>query len=882
MSSNGWIDKRFVCLFFSSLVALAAGTPYLYGVYSPQLMTRCGFTASDSSLLSFGTNIGSSIGGLPAGLFIDHFGPQKAVFFGAILECGGFVILYVNYYYQLHYIWLLFFAMIFVGLGSVLPYFATLKIATANFPNHRGTANAFPVSSYGLSALVYSTVAAIFFNNNTEGLLKFIAIFVGVTMGVSVFFVKLIPPEENKTLNGTTAPGYQSITDLEDTSFNTGSNDQVAHSSTRNIPLPKELDSSESGYGAFLMGHRGSFANVNLVRNESSTSLFSVASNMSYYTSSSSGASSSNSSVMLNSNNNSSNSLASLNKPIRIHNKSSSNNGMNAFHGSSPFRSYTGSPSNFLGGTNQQRYTNSNSNNSSLSTSPLVTSHTANNHNSSTDLNQISNRLSDQQQISQFGQQSPAGSNKDVPNSSYFNATHGPGASAGSGSGANFTIGSNNSNNGNSNAISSSFGSNRDQTISQLSNSFKRAGSFVFRPMSNSPRQTTNKLLNLPSKPSVNKLNESSVIDDESTLLLNNTVTSNTDVTSKDYGSTVSSPEGSPPSLLPQQEQQQQSQQPSQHQQQTQQFQSSKDKLSQKQNNILSLRKQKPKKSHKYNALSHVKSLITNKLFLSHWILLASFCSTGQVYIFCVGFIVKAQLNKINDFAQVSAFYSSNSFLIDLLNFFKMHPEYSRIFLYLNLLQFDSLSLPLVALGMYNNNSKNPDDLSSAFQALQVSILSFSNFLGRLISGPSSDIIHKKLGYQRIWVIMIGLVLMSMGQLSLVLFDNISLLSISSFLIGTAYGTAYGTYPAVLADFFGAKGFTTTWGLIGTGPIMIFLLLSKYFGYDYDKKSKFEDGVKICDLGKECYDSVFYLNCFICLALFFGFSLMIWYKRTHH
>ncbi|OWB55413.1 hypothetical protein B5S28_g1285 [[Candida] boidinii] len=874
MSSNGWLDKRFVCLFFSSLVALAAGTPYLYGVYSPQLMTRCGFTASDSSLLSFGTNIGSSIGGLPAGLFIDHFGPQKAVFFGAILECGGFVILYVNYYYQLHYIWLLFFAMIFVGLGSVLPYFATLKIATANFPNHRGTANAFPVSSYGLSALVYSTVAAIFFNNNTEGLLKFIAIFVGVTMGVSVFFVKLIPPEEVKKLNGTTIQGSQLVTDLEDNnSSTTGSNDQVVHSSSRNIPPPKELDSSESGYGALLMGHRGSFANVNLPRNESSTSLFSVASNMSFYPNSSSGTSSSNSSVMLNSNNNSSSSLASLNKPIRINNKSSSNNGMNAFHGSSPFRSYTGSPSNFLGGTNQQRY--SNSNNSSLSTSPLVTSHNANNHNSATDLNQISNRISDQQQqqMSQFGQQSPAGSNKDASNSSYFNSSHGPGASAGSGSGANFTIGSNNSNNNtNGNAISSSFGSNRDQTISQLSNSFKRAGSFVFRPMNNSPRQTTNKLLNLPSKPSFNKFNESSVIDDESTLLLNNTVTSNTDISSKDYGSTVSSPEGSPPSLLPQQEQQQQQQQ---------QFQFSKNKLSQKQNNILSLRKQKPKKSHKYNALSHVKSLITNKLFLSHWILLASFCSTGQVYIFCVGFIVKAQLNKLNDFPQVSAFYSSNSFLIDLLNFFKRHPEYSRISLFLNLLQFDSSSLPLVALSMYNN-SKNPDDLSSAFQALQVSILSFSNFLGRLISGPSSDIVHKKLGYQRIWVIMIGLVLMTVGQLSLVIFDNISLLSISSFLIGTAYGTAYGTYPAVLADFFGAKGFTTTWGLIGTGPIMIFLLLSKYFGYDYDKKSKFEDGVKICDLGKECYDSVFYLNCFICLGLFFGFSLMIWYKRKHH
>ncbi len=56
-------------------------------------------------------------------------------------------------------------AMVLVGFGSIISYFATIKAAQANFPKHRGSAGAIPVSGYGLSATIFSVIAAHYFKN---------------------------------------------------------------------------------------------------------------------------------------------------------------------------------------------------------------------------------------------------------------------------------------------------------------------------------------------------------------------------------------------------------------------------------------------------------------------------------------------------------------------------------------------------------------------------------------------------------------------------------------------------------------------------------------------------------------------------------------------
>ncbi len=127
-------------------------------------------------------------------------------------------------------------------------------------------------------------------------------------------------------------------------------------------------------------------------------------------------------------------------------------------------------------------------------------------------------------------------------------------------------------------------------------------------------------------------------------------------------------------------------------------------------------------------------------------------------------------------------------------------------------------------------------------------------------------------------------IILATGQLSLLLLDDINSLSLTSFLIGSSYGAVYGTMPAIVADTFGSNNFATTWALLGTGPITVFLTLSRYFGSSYDKQSEYvDDGagnlLKVCLKGKLCYDGVFSITFVTCLGLIVSYNLLIFFKR---
>jgi len=57
------------------------------------------------------------------------------------------------------------------GVGSCASFQAALKTATLNWPTHRGTATAFPLAAFGLSAFFYTLIAGIAFPGNTSSFL---------------------------------------------------------------------------------------------------------------------------------------------------------------------------------------------------------------------------------------------------------------------------------------------------------------------------------------------------------------------------------------------------------------------------------------------------------------------------------------------------------------------------------------------------------------------------------------------------------------------------------------------------------------------------------------------------------------------------------------
>ncbi|OBA23368.1 MFS general substrate transporter [Metschnikowia bicuspidata var. bicuspidata NRRL YB-4993] len=210
---------RLVALFASLFVALAAGTPYLYGVYSPQLIQRVGLSTSDAATISVAVNLGSGLGGLPAGLLIDRLGPQVSILLGSVCIFCGYYSLNRIYIHAFSNIYLICVLMALVGFGSVTSFYSCLKAAQSNFPNHRGSAGAIPVGAYGLSATIFSIVGARLFSGDAGGLLAFLSYVCGSVAFLGSFLVHVFATQVTEDTALTSEPPTLKRSDSPSGSF---------------------------------------------------------------------------------------------------------------------------------------------------------------------------------------------------------------------------------------------------------------------------------------------------------------------------------------------------------------------------------------------------------------------------------------------------------------------------------------------------------------------------------------------------------------------------------------------------------------------------------------------------------------------------------------
>lgn len=238
------------------------------------------------------------------------------------------------------------------------------------------------------------------------------------------------------------------------------------------------------------------------------------------------------------------------------------------------------------------------------------------------------------------------------------------------------------------------------------------------------------------------------------------------------------------------------------------------------------------------NPLIYIKYLLTNKVFLYHFFIVSIASGIGQMYIYSIGFIVKAQIN-----------YKPSS---------------------------------ITAYPMDNTSAANSgQNASSTLQALQVSLISTSSFFGRIISGFLSDFIYKNYGIQRLWIVAGTILIYAICQFILVLNANrMCLIHLTSILTGGCYGLIFGNYPAIIADEFGTLAFSTTWGLICTGPMITLYALNKYFGTIYDRNTDSDTG--ICYRGTDCYKGAFKLSFLLCFAILWVTLFVIHFQRNKH
>ncbi|KAM9921822.1 hypothetical protein OXX80_012042 [Metschnikowia pulcherrima] len=214
--------------------------------------------------------------------------------------------------------------------------------------------------------------------------------------------------------------------------------------------------------------------------------------------------------------------------------------------------------------------------------------------------------------------------------------------------------------------------------------------------------------------------------------------------------------------------------------------------------------------------------LLQSPRFWLLFLILGAMASLGQMYIYSVGYMVKALVIRNFELDPVAAASSSVDMLI-----------------------------------------QNQ-------QQLQVGLLSMTNCIGRLAAGVMGDIITQTFRRSRAWLLFVPAAGLVCTQILGQTIAGHEYLGAASMLSGFFYGYTLCIMPTIVGDVFGMENFSGNWGLVGLAPVIPSFYLTNFFGEVYDSKSTADDsGVYTCILGSHCYRPAFKVGLVVSfLALF--------------
>ncbi|MCJ1256468.1 hypothetical protein MMC24_004289 [Lignoscripta atroalba] len=190
---------RMVSVAAATIISLACGTNYVYSAWAPQFAAKLKLSSTQSNLIGVFGNLGMYASGIPVGLLVDAKGPRPGVLLGSVGLGTGYFAMHRAYDAgegSVAMPFLCLFAFL-TGSGSAAAFSGSIKTSALNWPNHRGTATAFPLSAFGLSAFFFSTLSSLAFPDDTSHFLLLLSIGTFSMAFISSFFLRVIPHSQN-------------------------------------------------------------------------------------------------------------------------------------------------------------------------------------------------------------------------------------------------------------------------------------------------------------------------------------------------------------------------------------------------------------------------------------------------------------------------------------------------------------------------------------------------------------------------------------------------------------------------------------------------------------------------------------------------------------
>jgi len=219
MEEQSHRTARLIAVIAATIVSLACGTnvssvvvceildaaltslQYAYSAWGPQFALRMKLSATQSNLIGAAGNMGMYASGIPFGYLVDRHLRLGGILGGILLGTGYFPIkiAYDRGAGSMSPMTVFFFSLL-TGAGSCTAFQAAMKTAAVNWPHHRGTATAFPLSAFGLSALFFTTLSGLAFPADTSSLLLFLALGTSCMALAGTVFMRMPRLREYQTL----------------------------------------------------------------------------------------------------------------------------------------------------------------------------------------------------------------------------------------------------------------------------------------------------------------------------------------------------------------------------------------------------------------------------------------------------------------------------------------------------------------------------------------------------------------------------------------------------------------------------------------------------------------------------------------------------------
>ncbi|KZO93801.1 MFS general substrate transporter [Calocera viscosa TUFC12733] len=201
MAEPASLRYRRLASFAGSVVsAVGAGTNYAYSAYAPQLGNRLQLSSTDLNIIGAAGNLGVYLSGPFWGFVVDKRGPSLPLLVASGLLISGYMgirmafdgVLILRGGWELGMLALFGFC---TGSGGNAGLTGAVNATAKSFHDRtRATATSVVLSGFGLSAFVFSTLAATLFPGQTSAFLLTVALGTSLAMLIGWLTVRAVPP----------------------------------------------------------------------------------------------------------------------------------------------------------------------------------------------------------------------------------------------------------------------------------------------------------------------------------------------------------------------------------------------------------------------------------------------------------------------------------------------------------------------------------------------------------------------------------------------------------------------------------------------------------------------------------------------------------------